>query len=276
MAVKRSTGDRRGLLAAAICECQQYFYNARSANFFNGRKSLRSWTSAGGKVAGSLRAFVDNKPTLIKSGASMKKWISKVAIAAAVAAVSSSAMAVDGQFFVNGEAAGSDVNIANLQNRSDTSAAGAVRLGYLWNSGVVSWGVETGYVDLGKVTGYDNYAVYDAGGPYDPIRLDVKTRGELLGGNFKLHYGDYGWFLSTRGGWFHSQTDAHARDQLGYASVSNSSDGNGFYAGIGLGYDFNPHIGVSLNYDFFQTRASGIYDGHFNTSMYGGTFEYRF
>jgi OmpA-OmpF porin, OOP family len=206
----------------------------------------------------------------------MKKWIANVAIGAAMVATSGAAMAVDGQFFVNGEVAGSDVNIANLQGRSQTSTAGAVRLGYLWNAGTISWGVEAGYVDLGKVTGYNNYAVYDAGGPYDPLRVNLKTYGELLGGNFKLHYGDYGWFLSARGGWFHSQTTAHVRDQLGYASASSSSSGDGFYAGIGAGYDFSRNMGISLNYDLYQSRASGIYDGRFNTSVYGGTFEYRF
>jgi hypothetical protein len=48
------------------------------------------------------------------------------------------------------------------------------------------------------------------------------------------------------------------------------------YAGVGFGYDFSIHIGISLNYDVFETRADGIYIGHFNTSMYGGTVEYRF
>ncbi|GAB2593177.1 outer membrane beta-barrel protein [Dyella jejuensis] len=206
----------------------------------------------------------------------MNKWISKAAVGAALVVASSAAMAVDGNFFVNGEAAGSDVNISNLQGRDQTSAAGALRLGYLWNAGAVSWGVEGGYVDLGKVNGNDNYAVENLGGPYDPVHVSIKTHGEILGGNFKLHYGDYGWFLSARGGWFHSQTSGRANDQLGYASVSSSSTGDGVYAGVGLGYDFNRHIGISLNYDFFQSRANGIYDGHFNTSMYGGTFEYRF
>jgi OmpA-OmpF porin, OOP family len=206
----------------------------------------------------------------------MKKWISMVAIGATVAATSGAALAADGQFFVNGEVAGSDVNIANLQGRSDTSLAGALRLGYQWNAGTVSWGVETGYADLGKVTGYNYDAVYNAGGPYDPLHLNVTTRGELLGGNFKLHYGNYGWFLSARGGWFHSQTHGSVNDQLGYASLSRSASGDGVYAGLGLGYDFSQHISVSLNYDFYQTRANGIYDGHFNTSVYGGTFEYRF
>jgi OmpA-OmpF porin, OOP family len=205
----------------------------------------------------------------------MKIRISKIVIGVAIAVVSTSAMAaVDGQFFVNGEAAGSDVNIANLQDRSDTSAAGALRLGYVWNSGAVSWGVETGYVDLGSVTG----APPTIGGPPlgGPGQIQITTRGEVLGGNFKLHYGDYGWFLSARGGWFHSQTDGSYKDFLGHTLISTNSSGDGVYAGVGLGYDFNQHIGVSLNYDFFQTRAGGIYQGHYNTSMYGGTFEYRF
>lgn len=206
----------------------------------------------------------------------MNKWISKAAIGAALAVASSTAMAMDGNFFVNGEAAGSDTNIRNLENTNNNSMAGALRLGYLWNAGAISWGAEGGYVDLGKVTGNDNYAVQDAGGPYDPLHISIKTQGEMLGGVFKLHYGDYGWFFSARGGWFHSHTSAMVHDQLGLSSVSASNNGDGIYAGFGLGYDFNKHLGISLNYDYFNSRANGIYAGRFNTGMYGGTIEYRF
>jgi OmpA-OmpF porin, OOP family len=74
---------------------------------------------------------------------------------------------------------------------------------------------------------------------------------------------------------FHSQSTQHASDTLGeFPTVWGSADGAG--AGVGLGYDFNRHIGISLNYDVFETRANGIYEGHFNTSIYGDTFEYRF
>lgn len=206
----------------------------------------------------------------------MNKRTSKVAIGAVLAIASQAAMAMDGNFFVNGEAAGADANIRNLENKTNTSMAGALRLGYLWNAGAVSWGAEAGYVDLGKVTGNDNYTVADAGGPYDPLHISIRTHGEIVGGNFKLHYGDYGPFLSARGGWFHSQTTGRVSDQLGLASASESRSGDGIYVGFGLGYEFSRHIGISLNYDFFQSRANGIYDGRFNTGMYGGTFEYRF
>jgi hypothetical protein len=224
-------------------------------------------------VVGRRAAVIHNIRT---SGVSMNKRIFKAAIGAAMAVASSAAMATDGSFFINGEVAGANANIRNLQNKDNTSTAGAVRAGYLWHSGDYSWGAEAGYVDLGKVSGSDNYAVFNAVGAYDPLHIDIKTQGEMLGGVFKLHYGDYGWFLSGRGGWFHSHTSARVHDQLGLAAVSASRNGDGFYAGFGLGYEFNKHISVSLNYDYFQSRAEGIYNGNFNTGMYGGTFEYRF
>jgi hypothetical protein len=200
----------------------------------------------------------------------MDKWISTVAVGAALALASSSAVAVDGNFFVNGEAAASNVDINNLQHKNDTSTAGALRLGYLWNAGPVSWGLEAGYADLGKVTGYNDYYGYDV------VHASVKTQGELLGSNFKLHFGHSGWFFSARAGWFHSRTTARSYDDRHLGSYEARSNGDGFYLGTGMGYDFNRHIGVSLNYDLYQSRANGVYDGRFNTNVFGGTLEYRY
>jgi hypothetical protein len=48
-------------------ELQHYFYNVASVGFLSGRKSLR-WGTGAGAVVGSLRSFVDNKPTFNYQG----------------------------------------------------------------------------------------------------------------------------------------------------------------------------------------------------------------
>jgi OmpA-OmpF porin, OOP family len=231
--------------------------------------------SAQTKVVGTLRSFVDNNP-LFQSGASMKLGISKIAIGVAIAIASTSAMAADGQFFINGEGAGQDTSFNNLRDRDPTSWAGAVRLGYLWNAQSFTWGVETGYVDLGQIAGTNYGLISSLGGPYDPLRINVRTDGEILGGVFKAHFGDNGWFFSSRAGWIHTQTYATEHDALGFGSAKANASDNGFYVGAGIGYDFSRHFGVSLNYDLYHSQAPGIWQGHFGTSMYGGTAEFRF
>ena len=82
----------------------------------------------------------------------MKKHIQMIAVAGAMAAASGSAVAADpGAFFINGNLGQSTYHDGGFDNNTDTS--GAIRAGYSWQSYKVDFGVEGGYVDLGRATG---------------------------------------------------------------------------------------------------------------------------
>jgi hypothetical protein len=133
----------------------------------------------------------------------------------------------------------------------------AMRVGYRWNLGAFSYGLETGYANLGHSyfytahnTGFDKYSE----------RID----GPMLGANLKYAL-PFGFFVSGRGGFFRS-TD-HQVDHgeywiigrpLGpyyYNTVRENPSGMGSYVGVGLGYDFNASFGVGLNYDRYRAHV---------------------
>lgn len=189
----------------------------------------------------------------------MKKHIQMIAVAGALAAASGSAVAADpGAFFINGNLGQSTYHDGGFDNNTDTS--GAIRAGYSWQSYKVDFGVEGGYVDLGRATG----EIFGE-------KYSVKGKGPLLGLNIKYKF-ENKMFVSARGGYFHSTLEEGVQ---GFGS--DSFHGNGAYLGAGVGYDITPQFSLGLSYDDYHGRVR--FDGYrFNESIgvYSGFAEYRF
>lgn len=216
----------------------------------------------------------------------MRKLVT-LAVALTLGTASAAALA-DGSAFVNANAGYSDYNLNKDSFSSpgvDThlrkgDPAGAIRVGYRWNS-VVDYGVELGY-------GYLGQARLRAEADPDAGRLTEKNRGFLLGGNLNYNITD-NWYVSARAGWF--------RGRNSYAGVLYTPDGvqsaratstnTGEYFGVGAGYNFNKNFSVGLAYDTYHTpgsplrSSSALFNGvdlqrGIRAGMYSVQGEYRF
>jgi len=192
-----------------------------------------------------------------------KRFTIAVAALSLSCASSAALAALPGQFFINGSAGQSNYHDSGF-NTGHTDTALAGRFGYAWNNGPVSYGVEAGYVDLGKATG----SVYTGSGY---TNFSGKASGPLLGVNMTYHFRNH-MFLNGRLGWFHDKFDTTI-EGVG----SQSFSGNGGYIGVGAGYDFNEHFGVGLAYDHYNVRAK-IYGTKSQDSVgvFSGFVEVRF
>jgi hypothetical protein len=202
----------------------------------------------------------------------MNKRFRIAAMAIALAGASFGAMAQEqGAFFINGNAGQSDYH-DNSFNNSNTEFSGALRGGYTWQSPVVDFGVEVGYVDLGKATG---------SGTYDGVNENYSGRidGPLLGINLKYKFQN-NWFLAGRAGFFHSQIKFQGTaSEPGYAteSFSQTYSGNGGYIGAIVGYDITPHFSLGASYDSYYARVKVNGQGANDTvGVVSGFAEYRF
>ena len=146
------------------------------------------------------------------------------AMAAALAASSTGSMATDqGAFFVNRNLGQSTHHDSGFNRNTDTSAS--LRAGYSWQSWLVDFGVEAGYVDLGQASA--DVALSTFGNR----AFTAHGKGPLLGANSRYKFRNR-MFVSARGGWFRSTLDASVSG-IG----SQSYRGNGAYVGVGVGYD---------------------------------------
>jgi hypothetical protein len=195
----------------------------------------------------------------------MKKQILSIAVAGALAAASGSVWAADpGAFFINGNLGQSTYHEGALTNNTDTS--GSIRGGYVWQSDVVDFGVEAGYVDLGKAT-----SELDTGFAGQTLRVGVKAQGPLVGLNLKYKFENQ-MFVLGRGGLFHSSVNVSVQNE-----GSERFHGNGGYVGAVVGYDFNQHFSLGAAYDAYHARInSDDVKGNSSIGVFSGFAEYRF
>ncbi|UGB46247.1 outer membrane beta-barrel protein [Frateuria edaphi] len=204
----------------------------------------------------------------------MNKYVLSLS-ALILAGACSSAFAQDNRaFFVNAAAGQATYHVDDADgdnyagNNSDSATS--LRLGYLWH-GPVDIGVEGGYVDLGQLK-----ASLISGAVFE--EATVHAKGWLLGAAGKYHFADQ-WFVSARGGWLRASSDVDFRisTPADSTSASSSVDGNGWYGGVGVGYDFSDNVSLGVNYDNYHVKAQtdGV-SADANVGTWMVTAEYRF
>ena len=205
--------------------------------------------------------------------------------ALALASATASATSSVGNFFINAGIGQAQYHVGRTDGLGykldEKDTAGALRFGYAWHvSHDFDLGVEGGYVDLGKLVASYHYENTDATYFVDE-HADLNATGWLAGVNGKFNFADH-WYVSARAGWLRSSADATYRySETGYVGeyASGSADGDGWYGGVGVGYDFTRDFSLGLNFDNYHAKAKinnalGTVDSNIGT--YTVTAEFRF
>ncbi|MGY0505848.1 outer membrane beta-barrel protein [Luteimonas sp. e5] len=201
-----------------------------------------------------------------------KKLTLALATTALVAATASTGAFAQstGQIFVRGE-----MGRTHLSNRDDSGKlkdnSVVLRGGYMFTPNV---GIEGFY---GRYYGKTHRV-----GVFDN---DNSIDGFGVGAVGKVRFGDQaadtGWFGSGRVGVMRSSYDATVTGTVDGVDVRNSRTTHSTqpYVGVGVGYDFTPNMGVSVNYDYFRgdvrvpTTSEKL---RYNARTLAAGFEYRF
>jgi hypothetical protein len=150
----------------------------------------------------------------------MKKTLI-LSCALALAGLSTSAMAAEGQGFVRGEIGNTEVDMDGFGSGDDTSYS--VRGGYWFNA---NFAVEGFYSNL-----------------YEQSFDELSGFGVGIVGKKNFGANNSGFFISGRGGLARLRSE---RDN-GFNTFEDTSTNP--YVGVGAGYDFSESFGVSVNYD---------------------------
>jgi len=203
----------------------------------------------------------------------MKKNVLAAGLAAVMAVASTASFAADrGNVYVAVDAGQARHHLHGQPGESvDTNdTAVSVRFGYVWHW-AVDFGVEGGYVDLGKAT--DDYTQNNAG--YDSY-MSIEGSGPFAGANVKYHFAD-AWYVAARAGLFQSHVKIRDHDGApdGVALHASSSTGS-WYAGVGVGVDLTSALSLGLNYVNFRNKLAFVDSSTYNTGMFALSAEYRF
>ena len=201
----------------------------------------------------------------------MKNAILAIALASAGwFAVPASAQTADTSgFFINGNIGQSNLSKTDYD---DDDAGYAANLGYRWTVAPNALiGIEGGYTRLGSFA--PRYGFGFLG------EADIKGWNLGINGHFNL---TSNWYISARGGLFRTDLRGSYINSTGSATpggppvygVTHIADtSNQWYAGAGFGYDFNSHLSVGLNYDYYKADKNGL---DISPDMVSVSAEYRF
>lgn len=154
-----------------------------------------------------------------------------------------------GSWFIRAEAGDTkhDIDFREAGGKDDDNDTSfSLRGGYYYTP---NFGFEFFYTDFG---GYesDDVVVTFPDGSEQFGKGTVETAGIGAGIYAKKNFGqdDLGFYVSGRAGVIHAKTEFKG------PGVDTDDSWNNAYAGVGVGYDFNPNFGLGLSYDYAQGK----------------------
>lgn len=183
----------------------------------------------------------------------MNKTILAVAVAAfGLVAVPTLSQAADPGFFLNG-AIGRSTYDQHVFDDDDTGYK--ANLGYRWAVAPNALiGIEGGYTDMGKFTS-DPLMTADGG----TTTARARIKGWTLGANGHFNITPE-WYIGTRLGWTRSSLSGRIEGAPSddWDVIRDNLKSDGWYAGVGFGYDFASNMSIGLDYDRYEAKKHGF------------------
>ena len=167
-----------------------------------------------------------------------------------------------GNWFINGSVGQAHMYKGPYDDHPTTYA---INGGYRWKVGPdLGLGVEVGYNDLG------NFKLKNAFNGND-VNLTSRRnalRGWTAGVNGRIDV-YRGLYVSARAGIYGWKGHGYSDQDINRHNLDKVD----YYAGAGVGYDFNQHFGLGLSYDYFHAAKDHV---KLTTDTASLTAEYRF